>query len=571
MSRSRAPHRRFLPALAVAAVLGFVLAACEPEPPPPPPPPPSAPTTLPAPTVCGSVDTAAAAGTAVTVRDGRRTKVETVPPGGDVEARVARLEREGKEIVSVDAEVAVSVAQTDADVNDPFFNSGGGGGQHGLWGIKRVDAPEAWGTGTLQQGQGTTQPVRVAVVDTGVQGDHPGLVGRVLPGVDLVVGAPFVGTVDGNGHGTHVAGIIAEADNTAGGIGVAPLAQILPVRVLGCSGGGSSGAVANGIYWAIDNNADVINLSLGTGSQSNTILLAVEKALRDGVVVVAAAGNSGTQASCPTPSTSTSTIPPTSAPTLPPSTGTPPTSTPVGTQAASSVPSTTATTTATPGASVASGDGADAAVTIEDCTGTPPRTPALYPAGFAIGRPGLLAVAATGNAGTIVLSAGSGIVDWLVAPGAFVDPTTVFATVGGQPLKISGSGVITGFRVADGTTVSAGTVLADLLSADLRAPYSNVNDYMTVAAPGGAASSVSNGGIHSTVPGSTYGFKSGTSMAAPHVAGVAALVLSKCPNLTPAAVMDRIVGTAEDLGPAGWDPVFGAGMVQADGAVAAAC
>ena len=70
---------------------------------------------------------------------------------------------------------------------------------------------------------------------------------------------------------------------------------------------------------------------------------------------------------------------------------------------------------------------------------------------------------------------------------------------------------------------------------------------------------------------STYGYKSGTSMATPHVAGVAALALGRCPALTPAQVADAITSTAEELGQAGWDPAFGAGMVQADAAVAAAC
>jgi len=85
---------------------------------------------------------------------------------------------------------------------------------------------------------------------------------------------------------------------------------------------------------------------------------------------------------------------------------------------------------------------------------------------------------------------------------------------------------------------------------------------MNLAAPGAA--------IWSTIP-SGYAYKSGTSMAAPHVSGVAALVLAACPTLSPAQVASHLTDTADDLGPAGWDPAFGYGLVRADLAVAAPC
>jgi subtilisin family serine protease len=133
--------------------------------------------------------------------------------------------------------------------------------------------------------------VVVAVVDTGVRGDHEDLAGNLLPGVDFA--SSSAGTcVDPNSHGTHVAGILGQVDNTIGGIGGAPGVDILPVRVLDANGTGSSTTVAAGIDWAVDHGADVVNLSLG-GAFSQTMSDAVDNAVAAGVVVVAAAGNCG--------------------------------------------------------------------------------------------------------------------------------------------------------------------------------------------------------------------------------------------------------------------------------------
>jgi serine protease len=142
--------------------------------------------------------------------------------------------------------------------------------------------------------------VTVAVVDTGVQGNHPDLSGQVLPGAHFLhsdSGEPVEpglgGTDDFNGHGTHVSGTIsARSNNTTGVSGAAPEAQILPVKVLCVDGGGFSSDVADGITWAVDNGAEVINLSLG-GGPTSAEQLAVEYARDNDVVVVAAGGNDG--------------------------------------------------------------------------------------------------------------------------------------------------------------------------------------------------------------------------------------------------------------------------------------
>ena len=127
------------------------------------------------------------------------------------------------------------------------------------WGLKAVRAYDAW---QVSKGKG----VVVAVLDTGVDGTHPDLEGRVLAGYsslnELDIEAGMNSDVDS--HGTHVAGIIAGSDDKKGITGVAPEAVILPVQVLGFSGG-SDLTVAKGIDWAVANGAKVLNLSLGGG------------------------------------------------------------------------------------------------------------------------------------------------------------------------------------------------------------------------------------------------------------------------------------------------------------------
>lgn len=134
--------------------------------------------------------------------------------------------------------------------------------------------------------------VTVAVIDTGVKSSHTDLSGNVLSGTDYV--APGTSANDENGHGTHVAGIIAALANNSRGIaGFAPRAKILPVRVLDRKGSGTSSNVAKGIIYAADRGAKVINLSIGSNQSSTAMESAVAYAISKNVLVVAAAGNSG--------------------------------------------------------------------------------------------------------------------------------------------------------------------------------------------------------------------------------------------------------------------------------------
>jgi serine protease len=261
----------------------------------------------------------------------------------------------------------------------------------------------------------------VAIVDSGVASGHPDLAGRLVSGRDVVEGdgAPE----DGDGHGTHVAGIVGAA--TGNGVGVAsvaPGAGLMPVRVLAADGSGTPEAVAAGVDWARTRGADVINLSLGSevpiagAVGGDAVDAAVRRALAAGIVVVAAAGNSGM---------------------------------PVCEQPAASA--------------------------------------------------GLLCVGAVDRR----------------------RERPVFSSFG------SGLGIV---------------------------------------APGGSALPLAGEDVLSTYPPDGYAELAGTSQAAPHVSGAAALLVSL--GLRGRAAVDRLLATATDLGAPGVDPVYGHGLVNARAAVA---
>ena len=161
-----------------------------------------------------------------------------------------------------------------------------------LWGLDNIGAPEVWTGGNGFSGA-TGSGTVIAVIDTGVDLDHPEFRDRITQGFDFVDYDNIAD--DGDGHGTHVAGTIAGADDGEGITGVAPDASIMPIRVLDDEGYGYTSDIIAGIRWAADNDADVINLSLGGGGYSQAMADAVAYASDLGSVVVMAAGNDGGQ------------------------------------------------------------------------------------------------------------------------------------------------------------------------------------------------------------------------------------------------------------------------------------
>ena len=167
-----------------------------------------------------------------------------------------------------------------ASVNDPYYGY--------QWNLEMLDIESAWDIST---GAGVT----VAVIDTGVSfglSDSPRNRARGYDFVD-----DDADPTDENGHGTHVAGTIAQATNNGRGVaGVAYDVDLMAIRTLDRYGSGSTYDTASGIVWAVDNGADVINLSLGSPYATSIERNAVEYAIANGVVVVAATGNDGRSA-----------------------------------------------------------------------------------------------------------------------------------------------------------------------------------------------------------------------------------------------------------------------------------
>ncbi len=200
---------------------------------------------------------------------------------------------------------------------DPYFHSEGSWDQdyRDMWGLWDSGALEAWELST------GSEDVVVAVLDTGIAHDIPDLEnmmwrnpGETLDGIDndgdgaidnifgINTVNPDATTYDGHGHGSHVAGTIAAEHNEIGVAGVNAQAQLMAVKVLSDSGSGSMSGIAQGIKWAADHDADVINMSLGGRSFGRSAVdEAIEYATKKGTIIVVAAGNNDGDAKHITP------------------------------------------------------------------------------------------------------------------------------------------------------------------------------------------------------------------------------------------------------------------------------
>jgi subtilisin family serine protease len=267
--------------------------------------------------------------------------------------------------------------------------------------LQKVEAAKGW---FLNQGKDT---VKIGIVDTGVDLEHPDLKDKLLEGYNAL--EPGKPPKDDARHGTHVSGIASAIGNNGVGVaGLAPNCKILPVKVLSANDG-TIESISAGLIWAADNGADVVNMSLGTYTENQTLGEAVKYALDKNVVCIATMGNDNTEKK---------------------------------------------------------------------------RYPAAYP--------GMIAVGSTDEN-------------------------------------------------------------------DKKSSFSNFGPWMTVSAPGSNILStlptyMSNGG---------YGKMSGTSMAAPLVTGLAALVRSQHQNMAPKDVAKILQDSADDLGETGYDKYFGAGRINA--------
>jgi minor extracellular protease Epr len=268
------------------------------------------------------------------------------------------------------------------------------------WGITRV------GADLVQAGGNSGLGIKVAIIDTGIDMTHPDL--TVAGGATFVTGTTTPN--DDNGHGTHVAGTVAALANGSGVIGCAPAAALYAVKVLDSRGSGAWTDIVAGIDWAANNGMQVINMSLGGSTGTSTLQTACDNAYAKGIVIVCAAGNSGTV----------------------------------------------------------------------DGSGENVGYPAMYSS--------CIAVAATD-------------------------------------------------------------------SNNLRASFSSTGVKVELAAPGVS--------IYSTYKGGTYATLNGTSMASPHVAGVAALVIKANSTWTNVQVRTALTATALDLGTAGRDTWYGYGLIDA--------
>ena len=154
------------------------------------------------------------------------------------------------------------------------------------WGVQRVGAPLVW---SKTQGAGAS----VAVIDTGIDASHPDLAGQVAGGINILDPQHPDNWKDDEGHGTHVSGTIAANGKNGGVAGVAPMAKLYAVKVLDKDGNGNYDDVIAGIEWAMNHGIKIANMSLGADEGSEPLHRAVQAALAKGMLIVAAAGNSG--------------------------------------------------------------------------------------------------------------------------------------------------------------------------------------------------------------------------------------------------------------------------------------
>lgn len=403
------------------------------------------------------------------------------------------------------------------------------------WGIAAVHAPQAWGTAS----QGAA--ARVMVLDTGLDKDHPAVRSRLEKGKNFT-GGSATDFSDQIGHGTHVSGTILASGQNNGLVGVAPRAKLLMGKV--CSSNGcSSAAIASGINWAVAEKVDVVNMSLGGMMISEAEMQAIRAAEAAGVFIAAASGNDGT--------------------------------------ARVSYPAAVETITA---------------VGATDINNVKAQFSQWGPE-LDVVAPGVEVISSvprgTGRAAVVKADLGKGLnavnaLPFVGSPLRTVQAEIVFAGLGKaddlKSLDLTGKialisrGEIS-FKDKVANVIAKGAVAAVIFNnttgliqgtltedgSEAAIPAAMIEQTLGEEAKKLLASGQKIDFSLSIDP-SDYASFQGTSMATPHVAGVAALIRAANKNLTPAQVRDLLKATATPLGPNTHNE-YGAGLVNAEAAV----
>ena len=400
---------------------------------------------------------------------------------------------------------------------------------NGLYGLLTTKSTTVHSRGVTGTG------VRACVADTSIDYNHPDIAANYKGGTDTVgVGDPNPINDDGETHGTHVAGTVLGVNNTQGVFGVAYTSALYYARVLGPNGGTSSD-IMQGVRWLVEQaGCKVVNLSLGGGRYSKT----EDRFYRDmdakGALIVAATGNdSATRISYPAGYSTVLSVGAVDANNLHASfsnTGSGIDMSGPGVLVLSSVPG---------------GQGDESSVT----AGSEYRAFGLEFAGSTSGTSGNIVFCGLGQAGEFPAAVAGNIA--LIQRGtiSFADKVTNAMNAGATAAIIYNN--------------AAGDFTGTLGSAGNWIPAVSVSD-----TTGAALRNQSTGTVRSFA--SAWDHYDGTSMATPHVSGVAALVFSANPTLSDDTVEQYLKETAQDLGPAGYDTTYGYGLADADRAVARA-
>ncbi len=192
--------------------------------------------------------------------------------------------KDEKEIAYIEDDVIVSINKkpVPTTVPTPAATPTPMSGEVIPWGIEYMGAPQEWGTTN-------TDNVKVGIVDTGIDLNHPDLAANIKGGFNALRKNKTAN--DDNGHGTHVAGIIAAAKNGFGVVGMVPDADLYAIKVLNSNGNGYVSDIVKGIDWAIKNKMNILNMSFGTVNNSQSLHDIIIQASNAGIILVAAAGN----------------------------------------------------------------------------------------------------------------------------------------------------------------------------------------------------------------------------------------------------------------------------------------